>query len=519
MSAQFDAIVIGAGHNGLACAGYLAKSGMKVLVLERRNIVGGACTTEELIKDAPGFKSNICATDHIFIHLNPVIQDLQLKSFGLDYIDIDPMFFIPFPDGKHLFLYRDVDKTAKEIEKLSPKDAKTYSKFAKDWIAAAETLAPAFFAPPIPVENLTELLYKAGDGEFARNLMTSVKQMVDENFETDYVKGPVSWLGCQTGFSPTDPGTGFIAGLFMAIHQVGLKRPRGGSGMLPIALARAVEHFGGVIRTDAQVKRILVRNGQTYGVELVGGEQIIAKTVVSNADPKTTLLKLVEPQHLDDEFRRKVERIKVTAYKLKVDCAVKNLPDYISYPGKNIQPNHKASQLICPSADYLEEAYHDAALNEHLSSKPAMWVATQSAADPSLAPPDNHTLYMWAAYFTVEQPKKKSLQELKEEAAGRALDTLAEYAPNISDSIIAMETKSHADLEQMLALPKGNSMHVDPSLNQMFSLRPLPGWANYRTPIKKLYLTGAGTHPFGGVNAIPGYNTAHVVIRDWSRGS
>jgi len=514
MSARFDAIVIGSGHNGLTCAGYLAKSGLKVLVLERRGIVGGACTTEELVPGAPGFRFNVCATDHVFIHLNPVIEDLRLRSFGLDYIDIDPMFFIPYPDGRCLFLYRDLEKTVKEIEKLSPRDAKSYRRFAEDWLRVGEALMPAFFAPPVPFEDLAQLLDGKTEGSFAADLTANVKQLVDEGFETDYLRGPLAWFGSQTGASPSDPGTGLISGLFMTIHRIGVKRPKGGSGMLPLALARSVEHYGGIIRTDAEVKRILIRRGEAYGVELEGGEQILANCIVSNADPKRTFLKLVEAQHLEEGFLRKVEGIKVTAYKLKIDAAIKELPDYASFPGRTVQPNHRASQLICPSAEYLEDAYHDAKLHERLSANPAMWVATQSAADPSLAPPGAHTLYLWAAYFSVEKPRNGSLEKVKEEASNRALATLSAYAPNVEEAILARETKSHVDLEQMLALPKGNSMHVDPTLDQLWTLRPLPGWSNYRTPIENLYLTGSGTHPFGGINAIPGYNTAHVVLRD-----
>ncbi len=517
MSASFDAIVIGAGHNGLTCAGYLAKSGMKVLVLERRSVLGGACTTEETVLGAPGFKFNICASDHIFIHLNPVIKDLRLETFGLEYIDINPMFFLPYPDGRHLFIHRDIGKTVKEIEKLSPMDARAYGKFAQEWLEVGEALIPAFFSPPVPFEDIGLLLSAVGNGEFARKILASVKQIVDETFETDYVKGLVAWFGAQTGASPTDLGTALISGLYMLMHKVGVMRPKGGSGMLPVALARAVEHYGGMIRTDADVRRILVRNGEAFGVELAGGEKITAKAVISNADPKRTFLRLLEPQHLEEDFIRKVKRIKVTAYKLKVDCAIKELPDYVSFPGKSVQANHRASQLICPSAEYLERAFYDAKLNQHLSTKPAMWVATQSAADPTLAPPNGHTLYIWAEYFTVEKPVNGNMEALKEEASEQVIDTLSEYAPNIGGAILAKEVKSHIDLEQMLALPKGNSNHVDPSLDQMFSLRPLPGWANYRTPVKNLYLTGSGTHPFGGINAISGHNTAQIVLEDWEK--
>ncbi|MAH22060.1 MAG: FAD-dependent oxidoreductase [Thaumarchaeota archaeon] len=514
MSTRFDALVIGAGHNGLTCAGYLAKAGLRVLVLERRNIIGGACTTEELLRDeAPGFKFNVCASDHIFIHLTPVLRDLRLAEFGLEYINIDPIFFLPFPDKKHIFIHKSVDETIRSIETVSKHDARAYANLVQTWSNRFEQIIPNFLEPP---RSLSSILTESNEGdETLRLLSTSLSQILNETFETDYVKVPIALFAAQGGNPPDELGTGLFSGLFTLLHQSGMKRPRGGSGALITALARSLEAFGGQILTDVNVEKILITNGHVGGVQLVDGRRIESNIVVSSADPKRTFLSLLKDYDLDSNFRKHVESLRVRSYKLKLDCALKELPNYQALPGLEPGLQHRASQLICPSLDYLERAYHESQFTGKLSSQPAIWGATHSAADTSLAPNGSHVLYAMALFCSSNESRKADEDAVRREGKEKIIDTLTEYAPNLRGAILADNVMTNEDFETRLGLPRGNSMHIDATLDQMFSLRPVPGWSDYRTPVPGLYITGAGTHPSGGITAAPGHNSAQIVLKDW----
>jgi len=512
---QYDAIIIGAGHNGLVCAAYLAKAGLKTLVLERRSIVGGCATTEE-IPSMPGFKFNLCAIDHVYIHYTPIIKDLELERFGLEYISVDPAFFCPFPDGNYIFVWKDVNKTASEIQRVAgAREARAFLEFAKFYSKLWETITPAFLAPPVPLADMFSMLPSGPEREeLIRTLLMSAEQLLEEWFDTDYVKGPAAKFAAEIGIDIRDPGTALLAGEITRFTKI--TRPRGGTGMLTQALARVIEHYGGVIRTNAEVEKIIVKDGKAVGVRLTTGEEIRAKGVISNLDAIRVFTKLVDPEHLEQKFRRRIEKLRVNyGLGLTVHAALNELPRFSDkYPvGKEA---NIASTSICPSIEYLNKFFDDIRAGRP-PKEPNLWVATPSALDPTLAPPGKHTLYIYS-----HQPYKladgKQWSEIKEEVADICINKLAEFAPNIKDAIIARYVESPVDMERRTGNLRGSFIHIDMSLAQLFYFRPLPELSQYRTPIKNLYLTGAGTHPGGGITGMPGYNTAHVFLEDWKAG-
>jgi len=509
---DYDVIVIGAGHNGLTCAGYLIKAGLRVLVLERRNIVGGGATTEESIPGAPGFKVNTCSVDHFLSEKIPVIQYLELPRFGLQYLKVDPMFFCPFPDGTNFFIYKDIDRTCKEIAKFSPHDAEAYRGFVEYWRNAAYLLDPLRFSPPPSFNLLSGLMEGEEADEFMRVLLLSPEQLLDEWFETEYVKAPIAWIAGQLGTPPSQIGTSVTTSLVEICHRSGVNRPKGGSGMLTQSMAAMVEHYGGTIIKDAEVSRILVEDGAAVGVRLSDGREFHAgKAVISSLDAKRVFTRLVDPKDIDEKLRRRAGNIHISNISfMKVDCALSELPDFERYNAG--RDTGIASHIICPSVKYLETAFADA--KEGLPPrKPAIWSVCASTVDPSLAPTGMHTLYLFQ-FAPYELADGRNWEDLREEVADSMIDALAEYAPNVKKSVVARRVCTPVDEENRTGNIKGQAYHIDSTLNQMFGFRPLPELSGYKTPIQGLYLTGAGTHPGGGITCIPGHNTAKVVMED-----
>jgi beta-carotene ketolase (CrtO type) len=509
---EYDVIIIGAGHNGLTCAGYLAKAGLRVLVLERRNVVGGGATTEEAIPGAPGFKVNTCSVDHFLNEQVPTIRHLELTRFGLKYLPVDPMFFCPFPDGHHLFIWRDVERTCREIARFSPKDAEAYPRFLEYWHNAAYLLDPLRFSPPPPFNQLAGLMEGEGADEFMRVLLLSPQQLLDEWFESEQVKAPIAWLAGQLGTPPSQIGTSVTTSLLEICHRSGVHRPQGGSGMLPQAMARSVEHYGGTVLVNAEVSKILVEDGTAVGVRLADGvEHRARRAVVSSLDAKRVFTRLVDPQHVEEGLLRKVRNIAISnVTMMKVDCALAEPPRFERYgvgPEANI-----GSHIICPSVEYLERAFDDAKHGEP-PRHPALWSVCCSVLDPSLAPQGKHTLYLFQ-FAPYNLAGGRCWEDLKEEVADNMIETLAEYAPNVAQAVIARRISTPLDEEMRTGNIKGHGYHIDSTLNQMFGFRPIPELARYRTPIRGLYLTGAGTHPGGGITCIPGHNTAQVVLEE-----
>ena len=519
--------VIGAGHNALVCACYLAKAGHDVTVFERRSRVGGAVNTEELW---PGYQVDTCSVMHILIHKTPIIQELELHMFGLEYMQMDPWGFAPFPGGSSLTFWRDLDKTCQSIARISERDAEAYRDFVQKWDKFNRPIFELFSESPAPGAAVGKIARRtavdqvkagfSGGGDpsmgglpLLGTVLGNYGKMLDETFTSPEVKAAMGWMAAQSGPPPSELGSGALAGAHSLYHDVGATHPRGGSGMLSQALAKCLEHHGGSVRCDAPVKRILSENGIISGLELEDGERVTADIVVSGAHVQTTLLDLVGRENLPAGLSSRVGALRVgNGIGMTVRCAVDELPRYRCLEGEqaDIGPS---MQLICPSLEYLQRAYADAQRG-YPAEKPALVAMTPSAVDPSIVPPGKHSLYIWAQYHPYELAGGESWDSIREREADRLIDTLAEYAPNIASAVTHRYIQTPLDLERNVGLLHGNIMHIDMSLDQMFMFRPLPELAMYKTPLSGLYLTGASTHPGGGVSGASGRNAATAVLND-----
>lgn len=534
---KYDIIIIGAGHNGLTCAAYLLKAGYRVLLLEKRSVVGGAGTTEEVMPEkAPGFKFNLCAIDHEFIHLGPIVEELQLKKYGLDYLYCDPVVFCPFPDGKYFLAHRSVEKTCAEIAKYSDRDAQKYAEFVAYWQQLIRAIVPLFNAAPLSIldiaasynlDSLKDVFAIAGSMEkaldFVRNMLASPQDLVEEWFDTELVRAPLARLAAEMGAPPSQKGLAVGASMMAMRHHPGMSRPRGGTGALTAALIKLVQSLGGVILADQPVERILIDEGRAVGVRVKGNKEYLAdKAVISNIDAKRLFLQLVDAGDVDaadPNLRSRLERKIVNNNEtiLKIDCA---LSEPLRFEKYNHQDEYLiGSVLIADSVMHVEQAHSLCILGQIPDSNPSMYAVVPTVLDPSMAPPGKHTLWIeFFAPYQIADAEGTGLNgtgwtdELKHQVADKVIDKLADYAPNLKSSIIARRVESPAELGERLGAYKGNYYHLDMTLDQMVFFRPLPELANYKTPIEGLFLTGAGTHPGGSISGMPGRNCARAFI-------
>jgi len=519
---KYDAVVIGGGHNGLTAAAYLARAGRKVLVLERRHVLGGAAVTEEVF---PGFKFSVCS--YVVSLLRPeIIRDLDLPRHGLEILPLDGTF-TPMPNGDYLWRVNDHAKTRREIARHSRLDAEAYDEYGKAMVEMARFVKPILgMTPPDPVSldprELGKLLFLARrfralpdeDRYNQIQLMTmSAADFLDQWFETDVLKATMSASGIiGTFLGVRSPGTAYV----LLHHYMGeidgafrsWGFARGGTGAISNAIASAARAAGVEIRTRAAVAHILVTGGQARGVALDGGDELRADLVLSSVDPKLTFLKLIDDRELPADFAGEVRRYKFRGSSGKVNLALDALPDFTCLPGAG--PHLRGALSISPSVDYMERAYDEAKYGA-FSRRPYIDMVIPTLTDPSVAPPGKHVLSCFVQYAPYRLASG-TWDEQRDAFGDAVVDTIAEYAPNLRRIIVGRQVLTPLDLEREFGLTEGNIFQGELTLEQLFFARPVPGWAQYRTPIRNLWMCGSATHPGGGIMGAPGRNAALRIL-------
>ncbi len=524
-----DVGVIGAGHNGLVAAAYLARAGLATLVLERRDEIGGAAVTGEI---CPGFRCPTLAHD-LSGFSAAVARELELGRFGVEPIRPEVDLFAPAPDGSDVLLWPDLARTVEQLGRRAPADARRYGEFHRTLAVLRPFVRSVLERTPpaldrVQTSDLWTLiavgrrflgLPRADRYRLLRYGPMAVADLVSEWFEDDLLRAALAGPALLGAFAgPRSPGTGAILLWFDALYRATpgfAPLVRGGPGALTRALADAARTAGAAIRTGAEVARILVRDGRVAGVALASGEELHASAVVSSADPRRTLLDLVDPRDLHPSVRAKVRHYRMRGVAAKVNLALEGLPTFRALEAAD-EPTRRAVLSgrihIGPSLEYLERAF-DAAKYGEPSPQPFLTVWVPSVADPSLVPPGGHVMSVYVQYAPYALGRG-NWPSRRAELVDLVLRTLAEYAPDLPGRVRAHQAITPLDLEAVYGLTGGHPLHGEPSLDQLFVMRPLYGWARYRMPVPGLYLCGAGAHPGGGVTGLPGRLAAREIVRD-----
>jgi|ECHnycMinimDraft_1075156.scaffolds.fasta_scaffold00274_14 Phytoene dehydrogenase and related proteins len=517
---MFDAIIVGAGHNGLTCACYLAKAGFKVAVFERREIAGGACVSEEIW---PGYKLSTGAYV-LSLYKEKFIDELNLRKYGFEVYNKDPSLFVPFENNKYIFIWNDSRKTKKEISKFSKKDAEAYDKWNEMWSNFIDIINILALRPPISIfdaEEALEILEEIGKRidkdkfsleDFQRILLSDAKSLLDEYFESEELKAALSEDAIVGScITPSMQGSAYVLAHHLMGEVNGIKGSwgyvKGGMGGLTCALEKCAKDLGVTIFYSTPVKKIVVKEGKAVGIETYDNKFYESKIVVSNADVKTTFLKLIDEDVQPKEIVRKIRNLKSRGISFKIAGIIEELPNYLNM-GKKLQHQHVASALILPSIEYVEKAFRDF-LDKKPSKEPFVSINIQTSLDPSVSIDGKHVFSLFVQYA----PYEYDWENKKEDFENTIFEKIREYAPNfVPFKYISLSPK---DLEERFGLPNGQIFQIDMSLDQLYNLRPLKELSRYSTHIQNLYLCSSSTHPGGGVSGIPGYNAAMKILKDY----
>ena len=523
---SYDCIIIGGGHNGLTCAAYLAKAGRKVLVLERRHVLGGASVTEEIY---PGFKYSVCS--YVVSLLRPhIIRDLNLPKHGLEILPLE-CSFTPTVDGPGLIRWPCAEKTRREIARYSKRDSEVYPEFGKAMARMARFVKPIIDTPaPKPTSvHPSDLMYMMKLIEpfkklsprdmhlFVKMMTMSSVDFLDEWFESEVLKSPMAVSGIiGTYLGIRSPGTAYVL-LHHYMGEIdGMMRAwgfsKGGTGQISLAIAGAAKEYGAEIRTETSVAQVLTKRGEAIGVVLEDGTEIKAKVVVSSLDPHLSFFKMLEAGQLPDEFCSDLNRYRMRGSSGKVNLALDSLPEFTSRPGDGL--HIRGDIAVAPSYEYLEKAYDEAKYGA-FSRRPYLNIVIPSLTDPTVAPPGKHVMSCFVQYAPYHLAEGADAWPSQREAFGdTVVDTIEELAPGFKNKILHRQVLTPWDLEKDFGLTEGNIFHGELSLEQLAFLRPVPGWAHYKTPIHRYWMCGSGTHPGGGVMGAPGALAAERMLKE-----
>ena len=531
VSQKYDAVIIGGGHNGLVCACYLAAAGLKVRVLERRSVVGGAAVTEEFF---PGYRNSTASYTVSLLHPQ-VIRDLKLHEHGLRILERPIANFLPLPDGRYLKIGPTLDATQHEVAKFSQRDANALPRYYAMLERVADVLRElAIETPPNVGGGLRDALTAIVAGNRIRRLdmaarrdvldlfTKSAGQLLDAWFESDALKAAFGFDAIVGNFaSPYTPGSAYVL-LHHVFGEVNGKKGTwghavGGMGAITQAMTAEARARGVEITTGAAVAKVAVSGGAARAAVLADGTEVEARCIVSNLNPKLLYLELIDERELDADFVARIRNFRCASATFRMNVALSELPDFSALPGGEAQEHHQSGIIMASSLAYMERAYFDARTHGW-SRAPVVEMLIPSTVDDTLAPAGKHVASLFCQHFSYELPEGRNWDDCREEAADLIVETVNRHAPNFKASVLGRKILSPLDLEREFGLTGGDIFHGALTLDQLYSARPVLGYAAYRGPLANLYMCGAGTHPGGGVSGVPGMNAAREIVRDFRGG-